>query len=233
MKQPCVVLIFSLFTTLIFSQEITSKVVDSLYKEDQFYIGTTYNLLGNKPKDAGLKQNSFSLGFHLGYIKDMPINKRRNKSIGIGLGYSTNSYIQNMLIQQDNTGSFNYSIIDDNLVSFTKNKFSEHVLELPIEYRWRTSTATSYKFWRIYTGVKLGYVFANRSKFIGSLGELKYNNIEDFNTFQYGLTLSVGYNTWNVFIYYGLHPIFSDTAQLNGENLDMNAVKIGLIFYVL
>jgi len=226
-------LIFTLFTTTMFAQEITSKIIDSLYKEDQFYIGTTYNLLGRKPESAGLKQNSFSLGFHLGFIKDIPINKRRNTSIGIGLGYSTNSYIQNMLIQQDNSGNFSYSIIDDDLVNFTKNKFSEHVLELPIEFRWRTSTARSYKFWRIYTGVKLGYVFANRSKFRGSLGELKYNNIDDFNTFQYGLTLSVGYNTWNVFLYYGLNPIFSDTAQLNGETLDINAVKIGLIFYVL
>ncbi len=231
MKQSLVIIVFTLFTTLIFSQEITSKVVDSLYKEDQFYIGTTYNLLTNRPND--LKQNSFSLGFHLGYIKDMPINKRRNKSIGIGLGYSTNSYIQNMLIQRDNSDSFNYSIIDDNTINFTKNKFSEHVLELPIEYRWRTSTATDYKFWRIYIGAKIGYVFANRSKFKGSLGELKYSNNNDFNEIQYGLTLSVGYNTWNIFVYYGLNPIFSDTAQINGENLDMNAVKIGLMFYIL
>lgn len=226
-------LIFTLFTTLTFAQEITSKIVDSLYKEDQFYIGTTYNLLGNKPKDAGLKQNSFSLGFHLGFIKDMPINKRRNKAFGIGLGYSTNSYIQNMLIQQDNAGNYSYSIIDDDAVSYTKNKFSEHILEVPIEYRWRTSTTTTYKFWRIYTGIKFGYVFANRSKFKGSLGELKYNNIEEYNDFQYGLTLSVGYNTWNVFMYYGLNPIFSDAAQLDGENLDTNAVKIGLMFYIL
>lgn len=231
MKKPLIFLIFTFFVTAVFSQEITSKVVDSLYKEDQFYIGTTYNVLSNIPDN--LAQNSFSLGFHLGFIKDMPINKRRNKSIGIGLGYSTNSYIQNMLIQQDNSGNFSYNIIDTETVSFTKNKFSEHVLELPIEYRWRTSTKKSYKFWRIYTGVKLGYVLANRSKFKGSLGELKYNNIEDFNTFQYGFTLSVGYNTWNVFVYYGLNPIFSDTAQLNGENLDINAIKVGLMFYVL
>lgn len=231
MKNPFIVLVFIFSTTTIFSQEITSKVVDSLYKEDQFYIGTTYNVLENRP--SGLKQNSFSLGFHLGYIKDMPVNKRRNKSIGIGLGYSTNSYIQNMLIQQDNSGNFSYSIIDEEAVSFTKNKFSEHILELPIEFRWRTSTATDYKFWRIYTGIKFGYVFSNRSKFEGSLGELKYSNIDDFNEFQYGLTLSVGYNTWNIFVYYGLNPIFSDTAQLNGENLDLNALKIGLMFYIL
>ncbi|MEW4923281.1 porin family protein [Algibacter sp. 2305UL17-15] len=231
MKQFLIFLVFTLCTTVVFAQEITSKIVDSLYKEDQFYIGTTYNLINNKP--AGLKQNSFSLGFHLGFIKDMPINKRRNKAIGVGLGYSTNSYIQNMLINKDNTGNNTYDIIDGTTINYSKNKFSEHVLEVPIEFRWRTSTASSYRFWRIYTGVKMGYVFSNRSKFIGDLGDLKYNNIEEYNDFQYGLTLSVGYNTWNLYIYYGLNPVFSDSAKINGETLEMNAVKIGLMFYIL
>ncbi|MGC6429811.1 MAG: porin family protein [Jejuia sp.] len=222
--------VFILFVTGGFAQEITSKISDSLYKEDQFYIGTTYNLIGNKPE--GLNQSSFSLGFHLGFIKDMPINKKRNRSIGIGIGYSTNSYIQNLLIQRDNTGSFNYSIID-NEISFTKNKFSEHVVELPIEFRWRSSTVINYNFWRVYFGAKLGYAFANRSKFIGDLGELKYSNLPDFNNLQYGLTLSLGYNTWNVYIYYRLNSIFADTAVLNGSPLDINAIKIGLMFYIL
>lgn len=231
MKHLLILLVLTLFSVNLFSQDITGKVKDSLYKEDQFYLGITYNVLGNQP--SGLKQRSFSLGFHLGYIKDMPINKRRNKAIGIGLGYSTNSYIQNILIQKDNSGNFNYSIIDGSTISFTKNKFSEHVLELPIEYRWRTSTISDYKFWRIYAGVKFGYAFTNRSKFEGSLGKLKYSNNGDFNNFQYGLTLSVGYNTWNLYAYYGLNPIFSDSATINGETLDMNAVKLGLMFYIL
>jgi hypothetical protein len=215
----------------VFSQEFTDKIKDSLYKEDQFYIGTTYNLLGHKPE--GLKQTSFSLGFHLGFIKDMPISKRRHVAIGVGLGYSTNSYIQNLLIQRTPSGDFNFSVIDGNTVRFTKNKFSEHVIELPIELRWRTSTVSSYKFWRVYVGMKLGYVFTNRSKFEGSLGDFTHDNISNYTSLQYGPTLSVGYNTWNIFVYYGLNPIFSNTTLTDGSTLDVNAVKIGLIFYIL
>ncbi len=229
--KPFLILLVSVFFTAICSaQEITSKVSDSLYKEDQFYIGTTYNLLGNQPE--ALSQTSFSLGFHLGFIKDMPINKKRNTSIGIGLGYSTNSYIQNILIQKDVTGDFNYSIIDGE-TSFSKNKFSEHVVEVPIEFRWRSSTVESYNFWRVYLGAKFGYAFANRSKFIGDLGELKYNNNPDFNKIQYGITLSLGYNTWNIYTYYGLNSIFKDTVMLDGSVLEINAIKIGLMFYIL
>ncbi|PKQ46859.1 porin family protein [Confluentibacter flavum] len=213
------------------AQENNTKIVDSLYKEDQFYAGVTYNLIGNKPND--LSQNGFSLGFHAGFIKDMPINKDRNIAIGIGLGYSANSFNQNLLVVKDDLGNINYSIIDESNVSFSRNKFSQHLIELPIEYRWRTSNPTDYNFWRIYAGFKIGYVFTNTAKFRGSLGEFKYNNIEDFNNFQYGLTVSMGYNTWNLYMYYALNPIFSSDAKLNGETIDMNAIKIGLMFYVL
>ncbi|WP_100613458.1 porin family protein [Confluentibacter citreus] len=213
------------------AQENNTKIVDSLYKEDQFYAGVTYNLIGKKPND--LSQNGFSLGFHAGFIKDMPINKERNIAIGIGLGYSANSFNQNLLIVKDDIGNINYSIIDESIVTFSRNKFSQHLIELPIEFRWRTSTPTDYNFWRIYTGFKIGYVFTNTTKFRGSLGEFKHNNIEDFNNLQYGLTVSMGYNTWNLYMYYALNPIFSNDAKLNGETIDMNAIKIGLMFYVL
>ena len=45
--------------------------VDDKYREDQFYVAITYNLLGNKPNDVS--QNGFSSGFHIGFIRDMPI----------------------------------------------------------------------------------------------------------------------------------------------------------------
>lgn len=225
------ILIGFIVSSYLGAQDNNTKIVDSLYKEDQFYAGVTYNLIGNKPND--LSQKGFSLGFHAGFIKDMPINKDRNVAIGIGLGYSANSFNQNLLIVKDDVGNINYSIIDESTVTFSRNKFSQHLVELPIEFRWRTSTPTNYNFWRIYTGFKIGYVFANTTKFKGDLGGYKYTNIDDFNKFQYGLTVSMGYNTWNLYLYYALNPIFSSDAKLNGETIDMNAIKIGLMFYVL
>jgi len=213
-----------------FCQEGIIKEVDSLYKEDQFYAGITYNLLGKAPNS--LSQSGFSLGFHLGFIKDIPLNTKRNVAIGIGLGYSANSFNQDFLINKSNTGDFVYNIIKDKN-TFSKNKFSNHLVEIPIEFRWRTSTPTSYQFWRIYTGFKFGYILSDTSKYNGDLGSLKYTNVEDFNVLQYGLTLSIGYNTWNFYLYYALNPIFSDNAKLDGEKIKMNAVKIGLMFYIL
>lgn len=213
-----------------FSQETENKVVDSLYKEDHFYVGITYNLLGKIPDK--LNQSGFSTGFHLGYIKDMPINKNRNIAIGIGIGYSANSFNQNLLVNKGNSRDFEYSILEDK-GTYSKNKLSMHLVEIPFEFRWRTSTPASYDFWRIYTGFKLGYVFTNTTKHIGDLGSLKYTGVDNFNTFQYGLTLSIGYGTWNFHLYYALNPIFSSDAKLDGDPIDMRAVKVGLMFYIL
>jgi Outer membrane protein beta-barrel domain len=231
MKNLLAFLFFVISIQFCHTQEEAVKYVDSLYKEDQFYAGVTYNLIGNKP--SNLNQNGFSLGFHLGFIKDIPINKDRDIALGVGLGYSANSFNQNLLISEDVNGNMSFSILNESNVAFTRNKFSQHLVELPIEFRWRTSTPSEYKFWRIYTGFKMGYVFANTAKFKGDLGTIKYTNIKAFNDFQYGLTLSAGYNTWNLYLYYALNPIFSNEAQLDGETIDMNAVKIGLMFYIL
>lgn len=214
------------------AQEIHSKSddLDALYKEDQFYIGVTYNLIGKKP--SGLSQNGFSSGFHFGFIKDMPINIRRNKAIGVGLGLSFNSFNQNLLISlaADNTELFN--IIDDNEIEFSKNKFSTYMLELPIEYRWRTSTVSEYKFWRIYTGIKIGYIFANGSKFEGAPDNIKLTNFDALNRLQYGASMSVGYNTWNIHFYYGLNAIFKSETKINSKTIEANVLKIGLMFYI-
>lgn len=212
------------------SQVTLEREIDTLYKEDQFYAGITYNLIVNKPK--GLSQSGFSTGLHVGFIKDMPINSRRNVAVGLGVGYSANSFNQNMLLSEDISGNTLYSILTDSK-TFTKNKFSMHLIEIPLEFRWRTSTPTKYDFWRIYAGFKLGYLFAHTTNYNGDLGSLKYDNIDDFNNIQYGLTLSAGYNTWNLHLYYGLNTIFSDNAKLGDENINLNAIKIGLMFYVL
>ena len=234
MKTSIFIVILTCVSSMLFAQqpkEADTTFVDNKYREDQFYLSVTYNLLGKKPRE--IKQSAFSSGIHFGFIRDFPFNERRNKAVGIGLGLSINSYNQNMLISQDSDGNYTYQIIDENEITIKRNKFTTYLIEIPFQYRWRTSTAKDYNFWRVYSGVKVGYLFHNSSKFKGSMEDVKFSGIEDFNKLQYGLTLSAGYSTWNFSVYYGLNSIFKDTARLDGKSIDMNSVKIGLMFYVL
>ena len=209
------------------AQVIQTTENDSLYREDQFYVSVTYNALTNLPNNVS--QNSFSTGVHVGAIRDFPLNKRRNIALALGLGYSFNSFNQNIRISRSNPTT--YTIIEAS--NFSKNNFSQHFLEVPFEFRWRTSKADSYKFWRVYTGLKLGYLIASKSVFEDGSTSESQRNIKDLNRLQYGLTLSVGYNTWNGYIYYGLHPIFDGVSTTSLQPIEMSALKVGLIFYIL
>ena len=210
----------------------TLRVKDQLYREDQFYASITYNLLGSKP--SGVSQSGFSTGYQVGFIRDMPINKRRNWAVGLGFGLSTNSF-NNTLLITENSSEYVYRVIDENDLQYDKNKFTNYMLELPFELRWRTSTVSDYNFWRIYAGFKLGYVVYNSSKFISSSGNVRLSQIDDMNRLQYGLTLSAGYSNISFHIYYALNSIFNDDALISEDDMpiNMNAIKIGLMFYIL
>ena len=208
----------------------------SRYFEDQFYIGTGINFLTERP--TNVVQNSLSYNLQLGFIKDIPINRARNFGLGLGLGYAINSYYSN--IRADNSGGdIVYSLLDSE--DFRRNKLATHALEVPLEIRWRTSTATEYKFWRIYGGLRFSYIFSGNSKLVleqeNSLNltddVIRFSN-SDIRDFQYGLTLSFGYNTFNIHAYYSLNPLLNDGVVLNnGESIDTRVFRIGIIFYIL
>ncbi|MDO1501874.1 porin family protein [Winogradskyella maritima] len=203
---------------------------DRLYREDQFYASISYNLLSGTPES--IKQNGISTGFHFGFIRDMPINTSRRWAIGLGFGVSTNSYNQNLQISETTEG-YSYAITDEDLGNITKNKFTRYLVEFPFELRWRSSSPSDYKFWRIYSGFKVGYLLYNTSKFRSDFGNIDLSNIDDFEKWNYGLTLSAGYGTWNFQLYYGLNSLFDESAQLEGEQIDLSAIKIGIMFYIL
>lgn len=224
--------IITFFTSLSIyaqQQEIDFDAVDSLYREDQFYLNITYNDLQKRPD--GLTQNKLSPGIAFGFLRDMPINKKRTIAIAAGLGYTMAIYNQNLEIR-DFGGTNTYQIFDSD-VSFSKNKLLLHFVDLPIEFRWRDSTPESHVFWRVYTGVKLSYLFYDDYKSQASIGDFKQSNNKDLNQFQYGVYVSAGWNTWNFYAYYGLNPLFKSSAQIDGQSIYMNTTNFGLMFYIL
>ncbi len=216
------------FSTALFAQDSLS-IQQSKYLEDQFYIGLTYNLLLNKPESV--TQQNLSYGLQLGFIKDIPLNKERNFGVGVGLGYAVNSYYSNLQAIQTDDGIV-YSVIDEDF-EYKRNKIETHLIEMPLEIRWRNSTATEHRFWRIYTGFKLGYIVGTRSKLVTDTSKDSFYN-RDTENFRYGLMLNVGYNTFNIHLYYSLNDFFEDNTTLDtGESLALTPMSIGIIFYIL
>ncbi|MCK5815614.1 MAG: PorT family protein [Flavobacteriaceae bacterium] len=209
--------------------QIDTTFVDDKYFEDQFYLSIDYNGLVKHPD--GFLTNSMSGGVALGYMRDIPLNKRRNVGLGVGLGYSLRSYRHNLKVSES-LGESVFEVIPYD--EFDTNKWLIQMVEMPIHFRWRTSTATKYTFWRVYAGMKLGYVISSRSEFKGNSGEFMYHGIHAIEKFQYGLSFSAGYGSINASFYYGLNNMFkAGSNTTTGNPIELRQINAGLIFYIL
>ena len=210
------------FTQLCYTQSVIGK---DFYREDQFYFGSSY-FIQTEPIE-NFKQNGFSGNFQFGFIRDFPLNNNSTKAIGIGLGYERNFFTSNIQPIKTN-GNINYRIVISRFLE-SKNKISFSSFVIPIEYRWRRSSIDQYKFWRIYTGLKIKKNFPLYSN--PSYGsEITIDEIEDWTTSIY---LNAGYNTWNISLEYDLNPILKNKKTSNGENLNISFFRLGLVFYIL
>ena len=202
----------------VFSQNLSNELN---YKEDQIYFGISYISLKNNIDN--FKQNGFSRSFFVGFINDFSLNKKGDLALGLGLGYSNDKYISNLEYTFDELkNSLRFKVPNEK--SDFKNYIKTHSLELPFQFRWRNSTIDTYQFWRIHLGYKLKYIFYNKFDSI----YFKKNKLNDITNFNQSINLSLGYNTWNIFIEYYMKSII----KINDFN-QLTPIKIGLIFYIL
>lgn len=213
-------------------EELPRAVIDSLYREDQIYFGFTYNIVSGQP--SRIRSSQFSGGLHLGVIRDFPVNERRNVALGIGLGWSIDTYGQNLFIGEfPETEETRFEILDQDRVDFDTNRFSTQTIDLPLQFRWRTSDAESYKFWRIYAGLRPSYVYYFKSKFVQSGNTIVQTKVPELERLRLGATFTFGYNTFNFHFYYSLNSFFNKDATVNQEGLELRTFQIGLMFYLL
>lgn len=216
MQKQCFLLLY------IASFALAQSPADSLYREDQIYASVSYPLLIDTPEI--LTQNKLSHTFSLGFIRDMPINSSRNLAFGLGLGLNYNVVYTNLQFTDDMKAS---TFVSSDVI----NQWSSLDAEIPLEFRWRTSTSTNYQFWRLYAGVVGHYSLKakqrTRTAITDSITSLSVQK------FRLALRLIIGNNTWNLTY---THPIYSffdfDKSSQNNSFSQLKTAKLGLIFYI-
>ena len=201
---------------------LAQSPADSLYREDQIYVSIGYPLLIDTPE--GLTQNKLSHTFSLGFVRDMPINSARNLAFGLGLGLNYNVVYTNLQFTDDIKST---TFVSGNVI----NQWNSVDAEIPIEFRWRSSTPTNYQFWRIYAGV-VGYYSLSakqrtRAALTESISSLSVQN------FRLSLRLNVGNNTWNLTYTHPIDSFFDfDKSTQNKSLSQLKTAKLGLVFYI-
>ena len=201
------------------------------YLEDQLFFQFSYIILKNLYPD--IIQQGFSNSLSFGFIRDIPLNFRRNVGFGIGIGYERSVYYQNLKIDVDKkTGEITYEIMKAG--TYRLNAFGIKRVIFPVEFRLRGSTAEKFKFWRVYTGMTFGYTVGAFTDFENKFVSLRYRHLKNIpSKFQYGIHLYAGYADLNAYLYVGLNDLFSPTVQINGEHVPLQDIRFGVILTFL
>ena len=216
----------NLFICLFSVQHIYSQVNDIDYKEDQFYLGVSYFMQVKDIDD--FKQNGFSGNFQIGFIKDVPIDKKNQKALGLGVGFERNRFTSNIQPLLNSENEIDYRLVVSRFLE-SKNELNYSSLVFPIELRWRTSSPERYDFWRIYSGFKF-----KRNYYIDS--DPSYGQslkIKDGREWTHSIYLNSGFNTWNISLEYDLNSLLEGKKTDIGDEIDIKFFKIGLVFYIL
>ena len=200
---------------------LAQSAADSAYREDQIYAAIGYPLLLNAPE--GITQNKLSHSFSLGYIRDMPINANRNIAIGIGLGINYNVLFTNLQFNNDRTTN----VVSSDIM----NQWKSTEIEIPFEFRWRNSTPTNYRFWRMYGGLVGHYtLLANQHT---KRGLIESKRLLAVSPFRLSFRLNIGNNTWNLTYAYPIDSFFDFGKNPEDKTLSqIKTAKLGLIFYI-
>ena len=191
------------------------------YKEDQIYFNFNFDF--QLKSIENYQQNGFSRSFNIGLLKDISLNEKGNKALAFGLGYGFSRLVSNLDVGEN----LNFIIQSD---SALRNRLSYHSIQIPVELRLRTSTLESFAFWRVYLGYRLNYNFSAKYKpFFGRETVLK-NQVSEFS---HSLSLSLGFDTWNIRFETGLSPVIKISSNLNNINNNFYVSSIGLVFYLL
>ena len=80
-------------------------------------------------------------------------------------------------------------------------------------------------------GENVSYLLNSTSKYEGVLGSHSFKNSDLLSRSNLGVYISAGFNTWNLYGYYGFKPLYNKNTIDTASHINM--LNVGLMFYIL
>jgi len=216
--------VFTLFTILCFNIsgqglfEYFKLTADSDGPEkfDRIVLDVNWNHWLSAPE--GVSQGYYSFGVSTYWFKDIPISKKSNFAIAIGLGFDSHNVHHDGkfdFVPDDNGEIYTDLIPHAKDYIFYKNKIALNYVDVPFEFRIRTMNKTleeKMKFnFRLYLGFKAGVLVNDHLKINDTESKIKVFNIPNVLPYRYGPTLRIGFNKIAFNAFYSLTNVFEET----------------------
>ena len=112
---------------------------------------------------------------------------------------------------------------------YKSSRFALQTLDIPIQVRFRGSTAERYDFWRVYAGVTVSWVIKDYATLNNGAFKVRYYNLPYLQNWLFTANLQVGYGKFTLRADYTLNPLFrsSRTGDIPGLG-DTRSISLGL-----
>lgn len=173
----------------------------------------------NTPRD--IKNDWHSRGANLYFYFDYPFG-RSNFSFAWGGGIASHNISgnANVVYKLDSLGN-EKTFLEPRELPYRKNVIGAKILEVPLELRFRTRRARSFK---VTVGVKGGFTVQNFRKIFDVDGKRKYFDIHNYNPWRYGVVFRIGYEQVSLCGFYAL----SQVINKNKGTPDITPYTIGI-----
>jgi len=135
-----------------------------------------------------------------------------NEHLGIayGIGISSTNVNSNARFDQINNNTI-LNPIDS--TQYNMNKLSTNYLEIPLEFRIRTSHIHNGNRFKIAIGAKAGYLLQDHLKFVSDIIKDKLYNTPNIDSWRFCATGRIGYGKFSLCGFYALNTLFKSGSS--------------------
>jgi hypothetical protein len=135
-----------------------------------------------------------------------------NEHLGIayGIGISSTNVNSNARFDQINNNTI-LNPIDS--TQYNMNKLSTNYIEIPLEFRFRTSHIHNGNRFKIAIGAKAGYLLQDHLKFVSDSIKEKLYNTPNIDPWRFCAIGRIGYGKFSLTGFYGLNTLFKSGSS--------------------
>jgi hypothetical protein len=195
------------------------KIGQSTIKRFSFGLDYYTDIWLKKPPDIDTR--AINQGISVFGMYNYPFGES-NFSIAVGIGTGFHNMYTKGQIEDIKADTITFIPIPDS-IDYKRYKLGLSYIDIPLEFRFKTE-----KKFRVAVGAKFGFLIDGKTKYKGNRedGELviiKQKSVENLQRFRFGPTLRIGYDWFNVFVYYQVTKVFEP-----GRGPDIYPLSVGL-----
>jgi hypothetical protein len=174
--------------------------------------------------------------FNLYYQYDFRLFKSKFSVVpGIGFAFERYKFKDGAVLGYNSNDSLTMlSPTEAGYTSLKKSQLITNIVEVPIEFCFRSNPDDPARSFRASIGGRFGYMFDSFTKVKyreeGETKKIKDKQNYNLNAFRYGVTAKVGFGAFNLFGYYNLNSLFESGKGpgYKGTVTDFNTFTVGV-----